>query len=125
MEMHTDITVSPAVKRSPKARPMTAGHLDGRTRAAKRARSLAAELARGWDGITEAQQQRIERAVGWSVIAEDLVMRRLAGEPVSLDEVLRAEGVAKRAIRAVLAECPAKPAALDPDAPLPRFGAHA
>ena len=124
--MHADIMAGSAAKRSPKARPMTAGHLDGRTRAAKRARAIAAELEAGFgDEITERQRQDIGRAAVLSAIAEDLVMRRLAGQPISLDELLRVEGVAKRAIRAVLAECPVKPRAcgLDPDAPLPRFEA--
>jgi hypothetical protein len=111
MEMHTEIAVSSAAKRSPKARLLTAGHLDGRTRASKRARAIAAELTAGFgDEITKVQRQAIERAAVLSVLAEDLVMRRLAGQPVSLDELLRCEAVAKRAIRAVLAECPVKPA---------------
>jgi hypothetical protein len=37
-------------------------------------------------------------------------MRRLAGQPGSLDELLRVEGCAKRAIAAVVAERPVKPA---------------
>jgi hypothetical protein len=112
MEMHTDTAVIPAVKRSPKARLLTAGHLDGRTRGSKRARSLAAELACGWDGITEVQRQAVERAGMLCALAEDLLARRLAGQPVSLDELLRAEGCAKRAVRAVIAERPVKRAAL-------------
>jgi hypothetical protein len=130
--MHADMMVSPAAKRSPKARLLTAGHLDGRTRASKRARAIAAELEAGFgDEITKVQRQAIERAAVLSVLAEDLVVRRLAGQPVSLDELLRVEGVAKRAIRAVVAECRLLTGErrahvrLDPDAPLPRFGAHA
>jgi hypothetical protein len=111
MEMHADIAASPAAKRSPKARLLTVGHLDGRSRGSKRARAIAAELTAGFgDEITKVQRQAIERAAVLSVIAEDLAMRRLAGQPVSLDELLRIEGVAKRAIRAVLDECPVKPA---------------
>ena len=110
--MHADMTVSSTAKRSPKARLLTAGHLDGRTRASKRARAIAAELTAGFgDEITKVQRQAIERAAVLSVLAEDLVMRRLAGQPVSLDEVLRVEGVAKRAIAAVVAERPVKLAA--------------
>jgi hypothetical protein len=113
METHTDTVVSSAAKRSPKARLLTAGHLDGRTRASKRARAIAAELEAGFgDEITKVQRQAIERAAVLSVIAEDLVMRRLAGQPVSLDELLRVEGVAKRAVAAVVAERPMKLAAL-------------
>ena len=123
--MHADIAETPAKRRSSKARLF--GHIDGRTRAGKRARAIAAELEAGFGGeATAVQRQSIGRAAVLCALAEDLGARRLAGQPVSLDELLRVEGVAKRAIRAVLAECPVKPArALDPDAPLPRFGAHA
>jgi hypothetical protein len=94
---------------------MTAAHLDRRTRGGKRARKLAAELARGFGaGITEMQRRACEQAGMLAALAEDLAARRLAGQPVSFDELLRAEGVAKRAIRAVLEECPEKP-------PTPRF----
>jgi hypothetical protein len=107
MEMHTDMTAGPAAKRG--RRLLTAAHLDRRTRGSKRARSIAAELARGWDGITTVQQQAVERAGMWCAIAEDLAARRLAGQLIPLDDVLRAEGVAKRAVRAVLAERPVPP----------------
>jgi hypothetical protein len=111
MGMHAEVAVSPAAKRSPKARLLTAGHLDGRTRAAKRARAVAAELELGFRGETTAvQRQAIGRAAVLCALAEDLGARRLAGQPVSLDDLLRVEGVAKRAIRAVLAECPVAPA---------------
>jgi hypothetical protein len=127
MEMPAGIAVGSVAKRSPKARLLTVGHLDFRTRAAKRARAIAAELELGFGGETTAvQKQAIGRAAVLCALAEDLGARRLAGQPVSLDELLRTEAVAKRAIAAVLAECPVKPArALDPDAPLPRFEAHA
>jgi hypothetical protein len=108
MELRTDIAASPAAKRG--RRLLTAGHLDRRTRGVKRARTIAAELERGWDGITPVQRQAIERASMLSALAEDLLARRLAGQPVSLDELLRAEGCAKRAVRAVLAERPVPPA---------------
>jgi hypothetical protein len=115
MEMHADMVASPAVKRSRKARLLTAAHLDRRTRASKRARAIAAELADGFGaGITKVQRQAIERAAMLSAIAEDLAARRLAGQPVPLDHLLRAEGVARRAIKAVVAERPAPP-------PPPRF----
>jgi hypothetical protein len=113
METRTDIAAAPAMKRSRKARLWTAQHVDGRTRGAKRARAIAAELARGWN-VTPVQRQAIERAAMLCAIAEDAVARRLSGEPIPIGDVLRAEGVAKRAVRAVLAERPAPSA-------LPRF----
>src|SRR5258708_40076605 len=112
MELRTDIAASPAAKRG--RRLLTAGHLDRRTRGSKRARSIAAELERGWDGITPVQRQAIERAAMWCAIAEDLAARRLACQQILPADELRAEGVAKRAVRAGLAERP-KPL------PPPRF----
>jgi hypothetical protein len=103
-----DMAPNAAAKRS--RRLLTAEHLDGRTRGGKRARALAAELARGWDGITSVQRQAVERAAMLTVLAEDLLARRLAGQPIPFDELLRTEACAKRAIRAVLAERPALPA---------------
>jgi hypothetical protein len=111
MELRTDMAASPAVKRSRKTRLWTAQHVDGRTRGAKRARAIAAELARGWDGMTPVQRQMLDRAAMLTALSEDLLARRLAGQPVSFDELLRAEGCAKRAIKAVLAERPQPPAA--------------
>jgi hypothetical protein len=110
MELRTEMVTSPAAKRG--RRLLTARHLDGRTRGGKRARKLAAELARGFGaGITEVQRRACEQAGMLAALAEDLAARRLAGQLVSFDELLRAEGCAKRAIRAVLAERPAPPAA--------------
>jgi hypothetical protein len=43
-----------------------------------------------------------------TAIAEDLAARQLAGLPVTLDEVLRAEGVARRSVQAILANRPEK-----------------
>jgi hypothetical protein len=61
MELRTDMVAGRALSRR-KARLMTAAHLDRRTRGAKRARAIAAELARGWDGITPVQRQMLDRA---------------------------------------------------------------
>jgi hypothetical protein len=112
MEMHTDMAASPAVKRSPKARLMTVAHLDRRTRASKRACEIAAELEQGFGvDITTIQRQIIGRAAVLCALAEDMATRRLAGQPIPIGDVLRAEGVAKRAVEAVIAACPVKPAA--------------
>jgi hypothetical protein len=91
----------------------TVRHLDGRSLAFRRARAIAAELAAGFGAeITRVQQQAVERAAVLCAIAEDLSVRRLGGQPVPIDEVLRAEGVARRAVRAIVAERPAKPRGL-------------
>jgi hypothetical protein len=102
MEMHAEIAAGPAVKRSRKSRLWTAQHVDGRTRGAKRARAIAAELEHSFGGeVTKVQRHAIERAAMWCAIAEDLAARRLAGQLIPLDDVLRAEGVAKRALRSL------------------------
>jgi hypothetical protein len=56
------------------------------------------------------QRQAIGRAAMLCAIAEDAVARRLAGQPIPISDVLRAEGVAKRAVKVVLAERPEPPA---------------
>jgi hypothetical protein len=110
MESRTEMVTSPAAKRG--RRLLTARHVDGRTRGGKRARKLAAELVGGFGtGITEVQRRACEQAGMLAALAEDLAARRLAGQPISFDELLRAEGCAKRAIQAILAERPSKAAA--------------
>jgi hypothetical protein len=110
MDMPVDTVVVPARKR----RLWTAQHVDRRTRGSKRARKLAAELAAGFINITALQRRACEQAGMLAALAEDLAARRLAGQPIPFDELLRAEGCAKRAIKAVLAERPTPP-------PAPRF----
>jgi hypothetical protein len=68
----------------------------------------------GGDGITPVQRQAIGRAAMLCAIAEDAVARRLAGQPIPISDVLRAEGVAKRAVKAVLAEEPPAPPRFSP-----------
>ena len=84
----------------------TVADLDGRTRAARRARAVVAELVKalgGPDAVSPGQRQACERAGMLTAIAEDLAARQLAGLPVCLDEVLRADGAARRAVKAALA----------------------
>ena len=89
----------------------TVADLDGRTRAARRARAVVAELVKalgGPDAVSPGQRQACERAGMLTAIAEDLAARQLAGLPVTLDEVLRAEGVVRRSVQAILANRPEK-----------------
>jgi hypothetical protein len=83
--------------------------LDGRSRAARRAKAVVADLVQalgGPDAVTPAQRQACERAAMLCAIADDLAARQLAGLSVTLDEVLRADGTARRAVRAILANRP-------------------
>jgi hypothetical protein len=86
----------------------TIHHLDGRTRAARRARTVARELLAAFDpdAVTPAMRQAAERAGLFSSIAEDMASRKLAGLSVCGDELFRAEGCARRAVKAVLAMKP-------------------
>ena len=91
-----------------KLRLRTIHHLDGRTRAARRARTVARELLAGFepDLVTPAMRQAAERAGMFTAISEDMASRKLAGLSVCGDELFRAEGCARRAVKAVLAMKP-------------------
>jgi hypothetical protein len=89
------------IEAQPKARLLTLGHLDRRTRASRRAAVLAQALAAEIGcPITDSLRIRIETAAALSVIAEDAQTRRLAGDSsVSLDDLVRAVSAARRALR--------------------------
>jgi hypothetical protein len=98
---------TPLTARSVARRKLGLNRLDGRSSFAIRAREIVAELERSVRGvITPLRRQSIERAALMLVLAEDLAARRLKGEAIPLDAVLRAEGCARRAVKAVLAERP-------------------
>jgi hypothetical protein len=123
METQSGLVGNVASKRDyRKRRLLTVGHLDGRTRGSKRARQIAAELTGGFGPeITKTQKQAAERAAMLCALAEDLAARRLAGEAVSLDELMRLEGVARRAVaRLGLPEARKVPAGLSPGLALAR-----
>jgi hypothetical protein len=98
---------SAGAKRSHHKRLLTAAELDGRRRGAKRARQIAAELMAGFGPrISVAQRQACERAGMLSALAEDISARALAGEVVDLLELVRMEGVARRAVADIQAAWP-------------------
>jgi hypothetical protein len=102
--MHPDTArIPPSLAADPrsKARILTLGHLDRRTRASRRAATLAEAFAAEIGGqITDSLRIRIETAAALSVIAEDAQTRRLAGESsISLDDLVRAVSAARRALR--------------------------
>ena len=84
-----------------KARLLTVGHLDKRTRASRRSRELARAFEAEIGGVISATQRlAIERAAALVALAEDAQARRLAGDPsVTLDDVVRIDGAAQRAVR--------------------------
>jgi hypothetical protein len=88
-------------RRAPKTRLIGVRHLDGRTRAAARARKLAADFEAQIGGtITTAMRIAIERAATLVVVAEDSRARRLSGDStVLLDDLVRIDRLAAQAVR--------------------------
>jgi hypothetical protein len=104
LKMHTNtagISLSLDADQRSKARILTLGHLDRRTRASRRAATLAEAFAAEIGGqITDSLRIRIETAAALSVIAEDAQTRRLAGDSsINLDDLVRAVSAARRALR--------------------------
>jgi hypothetical protein len=94
-----------ASRSTPKMRLIAVRHLDGRTRAATKARKLAASfeaaLAKAGE-VTAATHIAIERAAALVVVAEDARARRLGGDmTVTLDDLVRVDRVAAQALRAL------------------------
>ena len=87
-----------------KAQLQTLESLDARTRAARRANELAAVFAgeMGEAGNSPAGRLAARRAAVLTAVAEDVAARRLGGDAaVSVDDVVRSDGAASRAMRAL------------------------
>jgi hypothetical protein len=99
-----------------KQRLRTIESLDGRTIAARRARELAQAFQAEFGGTVSATQRfAIERAAALVALAEDAKARRLAGEmAVSLEDIVRTDNAAARAVKAL-----GKPGAAIPAPPTP------
>jgi hypothetical protein len=93
------------------ARYRNASEVDGRTRAGRRAKELIRqfEVALG-EGITDGQRLAIHRAAVLTAVAEDTRMRRLAGEAIPLDDLVRVDRLAAQAVRQLGISSAAKPA---------------
>lgn len=86
---------------SDKARLMTLADLDGRTLAAKRARTLVQDIESDLGGrnhLTAAQRELAVRAAVLGAILADGEVRLLAGENVSLPEHLSAINAQRRVL---------------------------
>ena len=99
---------------TPHLRLQTMRALDGRTTAAKNARRIARELAAflGDGPLTPTQADAIQQAAVLSVIGGDLESRRLAGEAISLEDLVRVRRLQRQLVRDL--GIPDKP----PEAPL-------
>jgi hypothetical protein len=76
--------------------------LDGRRRAAKRLRSIAAEMEAQFAApLTDAQRAAIKRASELVLAAELARGSLVRGEPVAIAEVVKLENLAARALRAL------------------------
>ena len=74
--------------------------IDFRTRHGRQVKALSAAYEQALGGqISEVQRAAVSRAAMLTAIAEDLQARRLSGEPVAIDELVRADSTARRAIR--------------------------
>lgn len=87
--------------------------IDGRSAAARRSRDLAASFERELGaGAMPSERLAINRAAGLAVLADTLRQRRLAGDvTVLLDDLVRVERLADRAVRALGLGKIAKPTA--------------
>jgi hypothetical protein len=79
---------------------VTFQHLDGRTVAARRAKTLAATFEKAMGGSrTAAQTLSIQNAAAVVVLAESCMARRLSGDPsISLEDLVRVQRLAARAV---------------------------
>jgi len=84
-----------------KLRLIELSQLDGRTRAARRAREIVSQLSAELGGkLSPIQNAAVERAAALLALAEDARTRRLAGdEAVGLNDLVRIDGSADRALR--------------------------
>lgn len=86
--------------------------IDGRSKASKRAKQLARCFAAAIGNVTDtATMARIERAAELATLGEQMRGRALRGAEVDLGLLLRIEGLADRAVRAlgINAKAPAAP----------------
>jgi hypothetical protein len=87
-----------------KTRLRTLAHLDGRTRASKRARELVAAFKAALSDavLSPSQCLAVEHAAMLSALAEDAASRRLAGaSDVTLEDTVRLARVAQTALKAL------------------------
>jgi hypothetical protein len=115
-----------ASARAGKVRLLTLDHLDYRTCASRRARKLAdgfeAELG---GSVTPTMRLAIERAAALVALSEDAKARRLAGDSaVSLEDIVRTDNAAARAVKALGTPGSAVPSPLTPAEYLARRAAE-
>jgi hypothetical protein len=83
-----------------RARYRKAGELDLRTRGGRRAKELIAEFTAALGGqLTPAQALAVFRAATLVALAESARARGLAGDKICMDDIVRLDHSAERAVR--------------------------
>jgi hypothetical protein len=104
-EMPTSVTEMqppPGRLRRRQSRYRLAGEIDRRTRGGRRATELMQQFeSELGNDITPGQRLAVSRAAVLVAVAEDARLRRLAGEAVPLDDVVRCDRLAAQAVRAL------------------------
>lgn len=100
--MHPDATkldAESAPLASSKVRLCTLEHLDGRTRAAKRAHELIAAFESDLGGkLSSVDRLAVRRASVLVALAENAAAKELAGETTDIDLLVRINNAARRAV---------------------------
>jgi hypothetical protein len=109
---NTELLAESPPSRQGKVRLCTIASLDGRTIAARRARELVAAFEAELGGVlTAGQRLAVERAAQLVALAEDARSRRLGGDmAVSLEDLVRVDNAASRAVRQLRIGAAAAPA---------------
>jgi hypothetical protein len=90
------------------------GRVDGRLRAARRVKALTAAFLTQLDATDPVTLAAVKKAAELVAVAEDLRRRALQGDVIDLGEMVKVEGVADRAVRALAID---RKRALAPRAP--------
>jgi hypothetical protein len=75
-------------------------NLDFRTKKGRRVRHLVSAFKQALGGnLSPVQEAAVIRAAMLTAVAEDLQARRLRGEAIAIDDLVRADSTARRAVR--------------------------
>jgi hypothetical protein len=74
--------------------------IDFKSRAGRRVKQLTGIYSSALGpGLSDVQRTDVQRAARLMAISEDAQLRRLRGDPVDLDELVRCDSTARRAVR--------------------------
>jgi len=110
----------PDAPSSGKLRPLSLGDIDRRTRAARQAEQLLADLINDLGGpraVTAGQRELAQRAAVMTALIEDMEARMLRGDPVDMNGYLAAVNAMRRVV-ATLGCLERRPRVISRDDPL-------